>query len=331
MPVYKWSKTSNENAGADPTINMSEGMAPSGLNDGVRAAMSALAKYRDDISGAIVTSGTSTAYAVTSNSTFDSLTNLDGQLIAFTPHATNGATVTLNVDSLGAKPLRTAPGAELLAGVIIEGTPYVAVYNNTDGAFYLQNLYGNPYNIPLGAGIDYWLPTAPNSSFVFPVGQAISRTTYATLFAAMGTTYGAGDGSTTFNLPDKRGRVSASLDNMGGSAASRLSSYTSLGTAGGEQTHTLTLAEIPTSITSAQNQGFNVSVASTTSNVDIGTNPSSTGGGGIGLSQVAGTGQITSEGTVAAGNVTTTSNNTGGGAHANVQPTIACNYIMRVI
>jgi microcystin-dependent protein len=41
---------------------------------------------------------------------------------------------------------------------------------------------------------------------VFPYGQAISRTTYATLFAAMGTTFGAGDGSTTFNVPDLRGR-----------------------------------------------------------------------------------------------------------------------------
>jgi hypothetical protein len=41
----------------------------------------------------------------------------------------------------------------------------------------------NPYNAPLAAGMDYWAPTAPNSSFAFPVGQAISRTTYATLFA----------------------------------------------------------------------------------------------------------------------------------------------------
>ena len=59
-------------------------------------------------------------------------------MIAFTPHMTNGATVTLNVDALGAKPLRAAPGAELLAGTIIHGTPYVAVYNSGDGAFYLR-------------------------------------------------------------------------------------------------------------------------------------------------------------------------------------------------
>jgi microcystin-dependent protein len=50
-------------------------------------------------------------------------------------------------------------------------------------------------------------------------GQAVSRTTYAALFAVIGTTYGAGDGSTTFNLPDLRGRAPVGLDNMGGSAA----------------------------------------------------------------------------------------------------------------
>src|SRR5687768_8660680 len=43
-------------------------------------------------------------------------TRLNGQIIAFTPHATNGATVTLNVDSLGARPLRSAPATELMAG-----------------------------------------------------------------------------------------------------------------------------------------------------------------------------------------------------------------------
>ena len=46
------------------------------------------------------------------------------------PHTTNGATVTLNVDGLGAKPLRSAPSAELLAGVLVQGTPYVPTYYN---------------------------------------------------------------------------------------------------------------------------------------------------------------------------------------------------------
>lgn len=61
-------------------------------------------------------------------------------------------------------------------------------------------------------------------------GQAISRTTYADLFAFMGTTYGAGDGSTTFNLPDYRGRALWGQDDMGGVAAGRITSASGFGT-----------------------------------------------------------------------------------------------------
>ena len=156
MTLYKWSQTASADAAADSTINWAEGQAPSSVNDSARAMMAATAKYRDDIAGAIVTAGTSTAYTVSSYEVFDTLAHLNGQMIAFTPHTTNGATVTLNVDSLGAAPLRSSPGVELLAGTIIQGTPYVAVYNIGDGAFYLRGCFGNPYNVPLGAGMDYW-------------------------------------------------------------------------------------------------------------------------------------------------------------------------------
>lgn len=72
-------------------------------------------------------------------------------------------------------------------------------------------------------------------------GQAVSRTTYALLFATIGIAYGAGDSSTTFNLPDKRGRVSVGKDDMGGSPANRVTvaisgiSGTTLGAAGGDE------------------------------------------------------------------------------------------------
>lgn len=82
-------------------------------------------------------------------------------------------------------------------------------------------------------------------------GQAVSRTQYAALFAKIGTTYGAGDGRTTFNIPDLRGRVAAGKDNMGGTTANRLTSGGSglngaqLGSVGGTETHTLTEAQMP--------------------------------------------------------------------------------------
>lgn len=329
MPLWRWSQTSATNASADPTINFAEGQAPSSVNDSARAMMAATAKFRDDIAGAIATAGTSTAYTVASFSVFDSLAHMDKQMIAFVPHATNGATVTLNIDGLGAKPLRSAPSIELLAGTIIQGTPYVATYNNTDGAFYLRNFFGNPYNIPLGGGMDYWLPTAPNSSFVFPFGQAISRTTYATLFAAMGSTYGSGDGSTTFNLPDKRGRVSATPDNMGGgSDPSRLASGSlagvrnSIGGAGGADTITLSTAQIPTHVHGITDPGHHHATAVPGSVVAF---------AGGALAANAGTPAAVNSDTQVTG-ITTTNGNTGGnGAHDNLQPTILCNYILRVI
>lgn len=64
--------------------------------------------------------------------------------------------------------------------------------------------------------------SAAPTGWLLCFGQAVSRTTYAGLFSAIGTTFGVGDGSTTFNVPDLRGRVAAGEDDMGGTAANRL-------------------------------------------------------------------------------------------------------------
>lgn len=77
--------------------------------------------------------------------------------------------------------------------------------------------------VPSGSVMAYAGATAP-ANWLLCHGQLVSRTTYAALFAAIGTTYGAGDGSTTFALPDGRGRVLVGRDNMGGTAANRLAS-----------------------------------------------------------------------------------------------------------
>ena len=95
-------------------------------------------------------------------------------------------------------------------------------------------------SLPVGIVMPYAGSTAP-SGWALCYGQAISRTTYSTLYSIIGTQYGVGDGSSTFNLPDLRGRVAAGRDNMGGTAASRLSqgvlggNPTSLGASGGSE------------------------------------------------------------------------------------------------
>lgn len=336
MTLYKWSQTASADATADSTINWMEGQAPSSVNDSARAMMAAIAKYRDDIAGAIVTSGTNTSYLVGTYQIFQSLSQMSGQIIAFTPHATNGASVTLNVDSLGAKPLRSAPGMELPAGTIVQGTPYAAVYNNSDGAFYVQGFFGNPYNIPIGASIDYWGATAPNSCFAFAYGQAVSRSTYGTLFSLLGTTYGAGDGSTTFNIPDLRGRFVAGKDDMGGNAASRLTSAyfgasaANLGAAGGSQFHALTLAELPTGINSSGSNSITVTTTkSVVTDVNNGFFPvQNPGSGAWGFNNTQPSNVAVSA--TGSNSISVASNNTGGNAHAIVPPTIIANKMLRI-
>jgi microcystin-dependent protein len=329
MTLYIWSQTASADATADSSINWAEGQAPSSVNDSARAMMAATAKYRDDIAGAIVTTGTSTAYAVLSYQGFDTLAHLSGQMIAFTPHVTNAATVTLNVDVLGAKPLRTAPGAELAAGVIIQGTPYTALYNDTDGAFYLQGVFGNPYSIPIAGGLDYWGSTAPNSSFAFPVGQAISRTTYSALFALVGTIYGTGDGSTTFNLPDKRGRVSAAVDGTGRLTSASMSNV-ALGGVGGNESHTLSILELPSHVhnnTLTDNGHVHVELFPVPGGGTL-YNESIAGSSTASLSSLGGNPTtLASQAGITINNVAQGGNN----PHAIVQPTIICNYIMRII
>lgn len=99
---------------------------------------------------------------------------------------------------------------------------------------------------PAGSLMAFAGDTAPDG-WLLCYGQAVSRTTYAALFAVIGTTYGAGVGSTTFNLPDLRGRVIAGLDNMGGAASAfRIGGMTDgLGQTGGSAVHRLTENEIP--------------------------------------------------------------------------------------
>ena len=63
--------------------------------------------------------------------------------------------------------------------------------------------------------------TAPNANWLICDGRAVSRTTYANLFAAIGTTWGKGNGSTTFNLPDLRGVFLRGLDSGRGLDADR--------------------------------------------------------------------------------------------------------------
>lgn len=100
--------------------------------------------------------------------------------------------------------------------------------------------------VPPGVVNPFAGTTAP-PGWLLCYGQAVSRSTYSGLFNVIGTTYGTGDGSSTFNVPDLRGRTPIGKDNMGGTSANRVMDLNAdiLGGNGGEEKHVLSGQEMP--------------------------------------------------------------------------------------
>lgn len=156
--------------------------------------------------------------------------------------------------------------------------------------------------------VDDCAGTAAPEGWVFAYGQAVSRTIrYDRLFGKTSTTYGVGDGSTTYNLPDLRGRVSAGKDDMGGAAANRITAGakpgvdgTVLGDNGGVEEYQLLTAEMPAHTHTAEGK---ITAASGTWYCRTDTN---------------------------AGTLEPTNSTGGDEAHTNLQPTIILNKIIRL-
>lgn len=91
--------------------------------------------------------------------------------------------------------------------------------------------------LPIGGIIAFASDTIPNG-WLLCDGRAVSRTEYSELFKAIGTKHGSGNGSTTFNLPNPKGRTLVGKDSTD-------TDFNELGKTGGEKTHTLTVDEMP--------------------------------------------------------------------------------------
>lgn len=219
-------------------------------------------------------------------------------------------------------------------GVSITGTLAVS------GAF---TVGGVPI-LPIGLGPLPWSGLTAPARWVLTNGQSLLRASYPDLWtfvsaeiAGGNTLYTNGNGTTTFTVPDLRGRVPAGDDNMGGGVGvGRLTSATmtpdgeTLGAVNstGGQTVTLSLAQLPTGITSA-NAAQSITVT-TAQKVVNGPNIGSAAGGGnqVTAADLASGGNLSLVNSTGSNSISATSNNTSGTAHSNVQPTIITNYII---
>jgi microcystin-dependent protein len=149
--------------------------------------------------------------------------------------------------------------------------------------------------IPTGGVVEYGGDTAP-SGWLMADGNPYSRTIYAALFAVYGTKFGAGDGASTFNVPNRNGRVGVGLD-------STQTEFNIIGKTYGEKAHLLTLSELP----SHSHQQFV--------------------GWGAGTSILPSWDGTTNKAIYGVNNGGASG---GGGAHNNLQPSIAMNYIIKI-
>lgn len=137
MSKYDWSTTASDNDDADSAINWVEGQPPSTVNNSARAMMAAEAKDIADTRKRITTGGSSNAYTATTSTQHGSYA--DGLTLYLSPNHANTGAATLNVDSLGAKPLRVIANTDMTADQIVIGRPFTARYNLSDDEFLIDN------------------------------------------------------------------------------------------------------------------------------------------------------------------------------------------------
>lgn len=135
---------------------------------------------------------------------------------------------------------------ELYAGTVKIGKAYLG----TD-LVYTSATPPAPTSIP--GLIEPFAGTTVPAGYLLCDGTAVSRATYAALYAVIGDTFGAGDGSTTFNLPDLGGRVPLGV-----------SQGHALGTTGGSETVTLTESELPAHTHEVPQHGHEDTIGATT-------------------------------------------------------------------
>jgi microcystin-dependent protein len=177
----------------------------SGLTTPITPAQGGTSTYIATATG----TGTANAQVVAATNPTFSLTS--GVIVQWVPVGTNTAATTLNVGGTGAiainRPQLTG-FSPLAGGELVSSSTMQVMYDGT------RYVLLTPQNTAVPSGVTFFTATtAAPAGYLLLQGQAVSRTTYQTLFNLLGTTFGSGDGLNTFNLPDAQGRYLASYDN----------------------------------------------------------------------------------------------------------------------
>jgi len=205
--------------------------------------------------------------------------------------------------------------AKFESTVTIEGNAVVKGDVHVSSKVCASAFYGDGTNLtgrmPVGAIIP-WVVTAAPSGYLLCHGSAVSRTTYSDLFAVVASLYGDGNGSTTFNLPDFRGRFLAGYN----AGTSRLTSVTSgmvvgdtIAVTGGTQAVTLTEAQLASHTHDSGNLHF-----------VNGGDAAQQGSHAVQRSEANGVSVMILGSTDSTGD---------GGAHSNIPPVITINYVIK--
>lgn len=248
----------------------------------------------------------SSSYLLGTNDTADVLLNNISPMDANQPNGLADGIIQVQT-ALG-------PGTDLV-GALDNLSERLAVQMPADGRL-----------IPPGTIVMSARPTAP-SGWLLCNGDAVDRTLYAELYTAIGETFGMGDGTTTFNLPDMRGRVAAGVGTGTGGGASGTgaptggTAITAVALAGWFGSNTVVL---DTSMMPSHSHGV------TDPGHDHGQNGATGGPGSVLVkAETLDTPTNTAQNTDSATTGISINNTGGGGAHPNLQPTVGLNFIIR--